>query len=228
MHTLAIHPDSLTVGARLRSFITQRSVTLGVAAITLVLGILPFDHLILQLTPEALMHGRIWTMHTAPLLHVSFEHLLLDVLGLLVVGFVFEPMFGWRRWLAIIIAINLAVGLSIFTLYRHLHEFRGLSALDQGLLSAGALALWLRRDRAAGLVIAATLAIKWSLELTSGDSTADQFFGGATNFGQSVPWAHVIGGFAGAFAALISLGSSANPQAAPTTPQLAEATSHAL
>jgi len=194
--------DACSAGCVFR-FIAARPITITMAVMALLIGALSMDVPSLQLTPAAIEHGQWWTLFTGHLLHVSVEHLLLDALGLLVVGCVFEPMFG-RRWLAITLIAAMTIGLSAFLIYPNLHEFRGLSAIDHALLAAGAVGLAWRRDWAPALIILGVLVAKCSTELLSGDSTAGQFVNEAA-FGAPVPWMHVIGALSGGMAAFAML-----------------------
>lgn len=154
----------------------------------------------LELTRQSLFDGRWWTICTGPLLHVSFQHLIFDVLGLLIVGWIFEPMLK-RGMMWIVLAINIAVAIAAFVIYPELDSYCGLSALDQGLLAAGAVALAMNRNTRPALIIAGVLALKWIGELAFEQSSLGLVSSDAARYGEPVPWCHAIGGIAGALSA---------------------------
>jgi len=192
--------DAPAFGRHAVRFIVARPVTLIIAALAILLAALPMNASFLQLTPESIERGLWWTVVTGHLLHVGAEHLLLDALGLLIVGCVFEPMFG-RRWLAISLIAGITISLSVFSMYPELREFRGLSAMDHAMFAAGAVVLAQRHDWRPALVILGVLAVKCLTELLSGDSAAGQFLDEAA-FGVPVPWMHAIGALSGGMAAV--------------------------
>jgi rhomboid family GlyGly-CTERM serine protease len=161
----------------------------------------------LELSRQSLSAGQVWTILTGPLLHVTFEHLLFDLLGLLIVGWIFEPMM--RGGMAIIVlAINVAVAMAVFAIYPDVDSYRGLSSLDQGLLAAGAAALAWKRNWRAAAIIGIVLAAKWTFELLQGGPMMGFVSTDATRYGAPVPWTHAIGGLIGAASMLVWLGSA--------------------
>jgi hypothetical protein len=110
-----------------------------------------------------------------------------------------------RRMIWIVMAINVAVAIAAFALYPDVNSYCGLSALDQGLLAAGAVALWLNRNTRPALIIATVLTLKWISELALGQSSLGLVTTDASRYGTPVPWCHVIGGLAGAASAWLCL-----------------------
>src|SRR5262245_38953182 len=194
-------------------------IAIGAIALWLMHAIAPIDTEMLELTRHGLRGGRLWTVFTGPLLHVSFEHLLFDVLGLLVVGCAFEPMFT-RGFPILAPIVSVAVAIAAFAVYPDVAIYRGLSALDQGLLAGGAAALASHRRYRAALIIAAVLLIKWSGELVCVSSLMAWVSSDPAHYGESVPWCHAIGGLAGAAstAAWLKMAMRSAPAARPSRP----------
>jgi membrane associated rhomboid family serine protease len=96
---------------------------------------LGFELSALELSAGAMASGRWWTMFTGHLLHLSPTHLIFCVAGLLVAGYVFEPLFG-RSYATITAAVAVAVGLAFVIAHAELSGYYGLSSLDQGLFVA--------------------------------------------------------------------------------------------
>ena len=84
----------------IRSTIAQRPCTIIIALLAIVLSLGGFGATLassLELTRDSLIEGRLWTILTGPLLHVSFQHLVFDVLGLLIVGWIFLSLRREKR-----------------------------------------------------------------------------------------------------------------------------------
>jgi rhomboid family GlyGly-CTERM serine protease len=207
----ALWPGTRWMPEALRNVIAKRRCTLLLAASATVIwaaaagdGLLAKTRIIeaLELTRQSIFDGRWWTICTGPLLHVSFHHLIFDVLGLLIVGWIFEPMLR-RGMMWIVLAINVAVAIAAFAIYPDLDSYCGLSALDQGLLAAGAVALAMSRNTRPALIIAGVLALKWFGELAFDQSSLGLVSSDASRYGEPVPWCHAVGGMAGALSAWV-------------------------
>jgi rhomboid family GlyGly-CTERM serine protease len=79
---------------------------------------------------------RPWTLLTAHLVHVSPDHLLWDVLGLLLVGLVFEPLLRGRLWL-VLGAGALAIDALVLSGLAGFDRYAGLSGLINAVAGAG-------------------------------------------------------------------------------------------
>jgi rhomboid family GlyGly-CTERM serine protease len=185
-----------------RAALRLRRWTIAIALIALAIHFLPFDFSWLALSREAPAHGHWWTLLTGALLHVSDLHVCMDVLGLLLVGCIFEPKFG-RAWPWFVAIINVVVGLGALALYPHLPGYCGLSALDQGLLAAGVVALAFEHNWRAAMIIGGTLLAKWTFEISGGLPLMGTVTDDPLHYGLPVPWAHAIGGVTGALVAIL-------------------------
>ncbi len=202
---------------RAAAWIVARRWTIAIALVALAMHYLPVDVSWLALSRDALAHGRWWTLVTGSLLHVSDLHVRMDVLGLLMVGGIFEPRFG-RAWPWLVASINIVVGLGALALYPHLPGYCGLSALDQGLLAAGVVALMFEQRWSAAAIIGGTLIAKWTFEVAGGLPLMGTMTNDPLQYGQSVPWAHAIGGATGALAATLVKLARVNRRAAARAP----------
>lgn len=183
--------------------VLRRPCTIIIALLAVIISIGEFGETLptsLQLTRQSLLDGRLWTILSGPLLHVSVQHLAFDVLGLLIVGWIFEPMLK-RGMIFFVIPINVAVAIAAFAIYPDLQSYCGLSALDQGLLAAGAVALAMNRNTRPALIIASVLVLKWISELVFAQSSLGLISADPARYGTPVPWCHAIGGIAGALSA---------------------------
>jgi rhomboid family GlyGly-CTERM serine protease len=182
--------------------VAARPATATIAALALMLncpGVAGHARDWLVLSRDALAAGAWWTIFTAPLLHLSGPHLLFDVLGLLFVGWMFEPPLRGRYvWIAL--SITLVVSATFLIAYPQLDSYYGLSSLDQGLFCAGLAALWRRGERVSAGLLLAALAAKWIAELGGGESVLGRLPFDEDAFGTAVPWTHIGGGLAGLFA----------------------------
>jgi rhomboid family GlyGly-CTERM serine protease len=162
----------------------------------MVLARLPIDHAWLELTRDNLAAGMIWSIITGPLLHITSLHLVLDVLGLLIIGWMLEPRLGRTMPIACI-AANVAVAMAFIVIYPELPAYRGLSAMTHGVLAAGAAALWRQDERRLAATIGIALIGKCAFELVGDSVTAAALFGHVESFGSPVPWTHAIAAIVG-------------------------------
>ena len=159
-------PSRLREGEGLRALLARRW-TLLIALLAVALHTLPIDSSWLVLSRDNLARGWMWTLFTGSLLHASALHVTMDVLGLLIVGWVFEPKWG-NTWPWLVAFINAVVALGVLAIYPHINAYCGLSALDQGLLAAGVVALAWRGDWLPASIIGGTLIAKWVFEIIGG------------------------------------------------------------
>jgi rhomboid family GlyGly-CTERM serine protease len=89
----------------------------------------------LQFDRHAILHGELWRLVTANLVHWSIEHFLLDAGAFLVVGCLYERYFG-RGYPWMLLACGLAVGCGVFAMAPELATYRGLSGVDSGQFAA--------------------------------------------------------------------------------------------
>ncbi|MBV9344333.1 MAG: rhombosortase [Gammaproteobacteria bacterium] len=108
---------------------------------------------------QALAAGQWWRLATAHLVHLSWRHALLNVLGLALLWALFVRDYSVRQWLWILAAAALAIDAGLWLLDSTVRWYVGSSGVLHGVLAAGALA-HLRRREPEGFLLAALLAGK--------------------------------------------------------------------
>src|SRR6185369_14778446 len=89
--------------------------SLSLAAVALATAAFPRDLSLLAYERSRVASGEVWRLLTAHLVHVGSQHLVWDVLPLLVMGVLWEKALG-RRFFAVLGASTLAVSLGLFVL----------------------------------------------------------------------------------------------------------------
>ncbi|MGZ8254468.1 MAG: rhombosortase [Burkholderiaceae bacterium] len=140
-----------------------------------------------------------WRVLTAHLVHINWQHALVNAAALWVVARLYAEDLGTRRQLVALVASALAISAALALVYPSIDWYRGLSGALHGLFFAGA-TKWLlsERPRTFGrLWLPATLFvggwIKVVLEQPGGAATPHvQWLGAAV-----VPQAHFVGAVCG-------------------------------
>jgi len=94
----------------------------------------------------AVLAGEAWRLATGHLVHADAAHLAWNLLGVLVVAFLFGRDYSWRQWLVVLAASTLATDLGFLLLEPQLEWYVGFSGVLHGLMAAGLVA-WLRTSR---------------------------------------------------------------------------------
>lgn len=152
---------------------------------------------------RALLASEPWRLVTAHLVHVNWQHALINAAAWWLVARLFGPDLDLRRQLAALAAGALAIGAGLAALHPAIDWYRGFSGVLHALYFAGA-TCWLanalaRRDartpRALWLPAALALGgwIKVVLEQPAASATPYAEWLGAT----TVPQAHLLGALAG-------------------------------
>lgn len=105
-------------------------------------GALPY----LRYERAAVLAGEGWRLVTGHLVHADLAHLGWNVLGVLIVGFLFARDYSGRQWLIILLASTAATDLGFLLLEPQLDWYVGFSGVLHGLMAAGLVA-WLRTSR---------------------------------------------------------------------------------
>lgn len=153
-----------------------------------------------------------WRLLTGHLVHVNWQHALINAIALWVVARLFAPDLTASRQLAALLAAALAISVCLAWLYPSIVWYRGLSGALHGLFFAGA-TLWLiqaRPRRFGRLWLPAALFfggwIKVALEQPGGATTPYAEWLGAG----VVPQAHLIGAACGTLLGLVFAMTDAN------------------
>jgi rhomboid family GlyGly-CTERM serine protease len=94
----------------------------------------------------AVLAGEAWRLVTGHLVHADAAHLGWNVLGVLIVGFLFARDYRPRQWLGILLASLATTNLGFLLLEPQLDWYVGFSGVLHGLMAAGLVA-WLRATR---------------------------------------------------------------------------------
>ncbi|MGE3167144.1 MAG: rhombosortase [Planctomycetota bacterium] len=128
----------------MRRFVPWSTATL--AAVTLLIAAIPGAASALELDRGEVIGGQLWRLLSGHFAHWSGEHLLWDVLALLMLGSMAERVSWARMWVTVLVSALAISG--TFLLYRpELASYRGLSGIDSAcvgfLLAHG----WLQASR---------------------------------------------------------------------------------
>ena len=108
---------------------------------------------LLRYQREEILHGQLWRLLSAHLLHLGGAHLLLNLCGLGLVWALFARELsgpgGWR----VLLGSALGVGLGLLLFDPGLDWYVGLSGVLHGLFAAGALRRWRERPVEAALML---------------------------------------------------------------------------
>jgi rhomboid family GlyGly-CTERM serine protease len=101
---------------------------------------------VLRYERSAVLSGEAWRLVTGHLVHADMVHLGWNVLGVLVVAFLFARDYSWRQWLVILGVSTATTDLGFLLLQPQLEWYVGFSGVLHGLMAAGLVA-WLRTSR---------------------------------------------------------------------------------
>lgn len=144
---------------------------------------------------SAIGRGEVWRLLTGHLAHADTSHLVVNLLGLGLVGALFErqPV----SWVLLFVVSAAAIDAWLWFLQPDIGSYCGLSGVLYGLLAAGLFACWReRRQRLLFAVVGAGAIAKLLLEVRLGSGLLDH-----TTW-PVVPGAHVAGAAAGLVAVL--------------------------
>ena len=144
---------------------------------------------------DALAAGQWWRLLTAHVIHLGFEHALLDVAGLALMWALFARDYPWRGWVLILGLSVVGVDAGLWLLSSTTQWYVGSSGLLHGVLAAGAVA-HLRSRQPDGWVLVLFLVGKLVYEQSAGALPL-------TAGGAVIVDAHLYGAVAGALAALL-------------------------
>lgn len=165
----------------------------------------------LRYSRSAVADGEWWRLVTAHLVHLGPGHLLLNLAGLVLVGWLTGREYGATGWWAITVASAATIAAALYLLHPGVAWYVGLSGVLHGLLAGGLVPALRRRDPAA-MILAALLAGKLAWEALAGPLPgAEQTAGGPV-----LVEAHRYGALGGAVAALGALGWSRRSRTAQT------------
>jgi len=149
-------------------------------------------------TPERLRAGELWRLLAGPLVHASWEHAVRDLGLMAILGLLYEPQVGRRRFGLVLLASTAIAPLAAFCSDGALVSYFGMSSTVHGAAAAALISEWRRYGGRPPLWIAA-------LSLILPAALLLEFFTGPLVFHldlgphiRSVPLTHLAGFAAGA------------------------------
>ena len=96
---------------------------------------------------NAILDGAWWKTLSGNLAHLSWNHLWMNLAGLLVIWLIYDHQLSLAKWLINFIFCSLAVGLGLLAFNPELHWYVGLSGTLHGLLMTGIIINVLNKQR---------------------------------------------------------------------------------
>jgi rhomboid family GlyGly-CTERM serine protease len=150
---------------------------------------------VLRYDRDGLRAGQWWRLLTGHVIHLGYEHAVLDIAGLVLMWALFARDYSPRHWLLIIGLSVLGVDAGLWLLSSTTQWYVGSSGVLHGVLAAGAIA-HLRRREPDGWILALFLIGKLVYEQAQGALPL-------TSGGAVIVDAHLYGAVAGALAVLL-------------------------
>jgi rhomboid family GlyGly-CTERM serine protease len=142
------------------------------AVLALLLGLCSFGEwgrVALRYQREQLAQGQWWRLLGAHLVHLNLTHALLNCAGLLLLWILFAREYTPRRWAWILLISAAAIDAGLWFLRPLVDWYVGASGVLHGVLAAGALGMYRRRD-GTGAAVLLLLIVKLAYEQGSGAS----------------------------------------------------------
>jgi len=99
----------------------------------------PATTMALRYQRSAIQAGEIWRLITGNLVHLGWEHLLLNLTGLILIWLLFGRLLAARQWWIVTVVSCLAVGVGLLIFNPELDWYVGLSGMLHGLFVTGLL-----------------------------------------------------------------------------------------
>lgn len=119
---------------------------------------------LLRYERSAVLNGQYWRLLTGHFVHGSTHHLLLNGVGLGLIGALFPREYSVRAWLLILASSIVTIDLGFVFLEPQLQWYVGLSGVLHGALAAGALGWWRHESKPLALGLTAVLIGKLAWE----------------------------------------------------------------
>lgn len=118
-------------------------ISLGLALLMLLLGVLPdISEPLLQYDRNEILAGEFWRLISGQLVHYGFYHLLMNMVALLLCGYLLLRELSASVYLSLLTSSSLAVGLGLLIFDPQMHYYAGLSGVLHGLIIAGLICNW--------------------------------------------------------------------------------------
>lgn len=172
---------------------------LAVAALLVLVQLLPASwQAQLSYQTQALNQHEYWRLLTGQLVHLRWEHLAFNLLGLVVIGLLFSRHIGSHRFLPALLACMLGSNLGMWLADPQITHYVGFSGVLYGLFAWGACWDVLTRQRF-GMVLLALVLAKTTYDYVNGAT-----FVALSDAGQVAFSAHFYGVIAGVLVAILS------------------------
>lgn len=141
----------------------------------------------------AILNYELWRLITGHLSHLTVTHALLNLTGLITIGFIFFSYFSIKQWLIVIVTSMLTIDLLFLILNPELEWYTGMSGVLHGMFIAGCIAaIKSGAHLEIAFLVGLILKLLWdqyagpsqiSVELTGGDVITEAHLYGAIGGG---------------------------------------------
>jgi rhomboid family GlyGly-CTERM serine protease len=147
---------------------------------------------------DGLLGGELWRLVTAHLVHLSWGHVWLNLVALVLMAILFDGFMSARDWIVATVLSALAIDAGLFFFEPEVGWYVGLSGSLHGMMVVGAVAM-LRAGFKLAAVLLAGVACKLVWEQTAGPIP----FSEATSGGAVLVDAHLYGAIGGVVARIV-------------------------
>ena len=177
---------------------------LALALLTIILGFAGEPGRIALRYERAAILGdyQLWRLLSGHFVHLGWPHLVLNLVGCMLVWFLFSRDYGLRQWFFVVLASIACLDIGFLWLNSSLAWYVGLSGLLHGLFAAGLIA-WLRDGGWEAWAMLVIFGAKITWEQFSGPLP----FTAESAGGPVVVDAHMYGAIGGVIAALLMAGT---------------------
>jgi rhomboid family GlyGly-CTERM serine protease len=89
---------------------------------------------------DAILAGQVWRLLTAPLVHLTWSHALMNIGALIIIWGLFGQVFSSRAWVYITLGCALGISAGLLVLNPGISWYVGLSGILHGYFASGAIA----------------------------------------------------------------------------------------
>ena len=182
-----------------RSMIRDWRLPAALAVIAIVAAVGGEDAaLALRYQRQAIFDSQLWRIATGNLVHLGWEHLAMNVAGLMLIWALLKDVYSELTWIAIVALSGLGVSLGLLMLNPEVQWYVGLSGLLHGVFIAGVIGNLRRGEWRESLLLAGVVA-KLAFEQFAGPVPGSAEFAK----GPVVVDSHLYGAIAGAVCAAV-------------------------
>jgi len=197
----------------IKAFSIRHSPVIAIAAISLSIALIGDSaNLALRYDREEIIAFEWWRLFTGNLAHLSWNHLWMNLAGLIMIWIIYDQQLSTTQWLINFFVCSIAVGLNLYLFNPELSWYVGLSGTLHGLLMAGIIINVSKKQRLDLILFV----------LVSGKLAWEQFAGALpgsaeTAGGPVIVDAHLYGAIAGLIMGLIYAYTHKTHKHSPTT-----------